>query len=324
MKITILGAGAYALALSSNIKNEHKIVLWTKFIEEKDLILNTGGNDKVLPGYKVGKNVSITTNMEEAVKDSNLIIVAVPAPVVDDVTKELKKYLKRNQHICIASKGIDEQTYLFVYDIFTRIIKTRNVSVISGPSFAIDMCNHNPIGLTLATRSKKTKEIVLDAFDNSSLKIRTTRDVIGVEICGSIKNVLAIGAGILNGMGYSESTQAMFITESLHDIKGLIRALGGNPKTILSYAGFGDLMLTATSSKSRNYKFGVMLGKRTDKNKLNEYINSTTVEGINTLNSIYKLLKKKKVDMKIIDLLHDIIYKNKDIDYLVNFLINKN
>ena len=323
MKIAILGAGAYALALSSNIKKEHNVVLWTKFVEEKDLILNTGGNDKVLPGYRIGKNVSVTTNMEEAVNESSLIIIAVPAPVVHDITLELKKYLKSNQHICIASKGIEEKTYLFVYDIFTRIIKTKNVSVISGPSFAIDMCNNHPTGLSLATRSSSTEMVVRSAFNDTNLKLRVTKDVIGVEICGSIKNVIAIGAGILNGMGYSESTQAMFVTESLHDIKGLIKALGGNPRTILSYAGFGDLLLTATSTKSRNYKFGVMIGKRTHKNIIDEYKNSTTVEGINTLNSIYKLLKKKKVDMKIIDLLYDIVYKDVDIDNLVKFLINK-
>lgn len=323
MKVTILGAGAYALALSSNIKKEYNVVLWTKFEEEKELLMKKKGNDNVLPGYKISSNVSITTNMEEAVNGSDLIIIAVPAPVVHDITLELKKYFKSNQHICIASKGIEEKTYLFVYDIFTKVIKTRNVSVISGPSFAIDMCNNHPTGLTLATRSNKTEFVVRNVFNSDNLKLRVTRDVIGVEICGSIKNVIAIGAGILEGMGYSESTRAMYVTESLHDIKGLIKALGGNPKTILSYAGFGDLMLTATSTKSRNYKFGVMIGKRTHKNIIDEYKNSTTVEGINTLNSIYKLLKKKKVDMKIIDLLYDIVYKDVDIDNLVKFLINK-
>ena len=209
----------------------------------------------------------------------------------------------------------------FMYDVFTKIIRTKNVSVISGPSFAIDMCNNEPTGLTLATKSSKTEHIVRETFNNN-LKLRVTKDVIGVEICGSIKNVIAIGAGIIDGMGYSESTRAMLVTESLHDIKGLIKALGGNPKTILSYAGFGDLMLTATSTKSRNYKFGVMIGEKKHKTLIDEYKNNTTIEGINTLNSIYKLLKKKKVDMKIIDLLYDIVYPYSFLIYVIYFRIS--
>ena len=178
---------------------------------------------------------------------------------------------------------------MFVADIFRRHVKTKKYAIISGPSFAVDIVTNCPIGLSLASENKKTRMTVKKALESDSIKLRETRDVIGVEICGSIKNVIAIAAGMLDGMGYPESTQAMFITESLHDIKELISNLGGDRKTILSFAGFGDLLLTATSKKSRNFSYGYMLGAKKSKEEINEYVSKTTTEGIYTIQSIYKL-----------------------------------
>ena len=128
---------------------------------------------------------------------------------------------------------------------------------------------------------------------------------------------------MLHGLGYPESTQCMFITESLHDIKNLIKTLGGSKKTILSFAGFGDLLLTCTSYKSRNFTLGRMIGEKKDKKEIQEYMDNTTIEGLYTLKSIYKLIKNKNVDMPIIDLIYDIIYKDVDPNELATFLINK-
>ena len=160
-------------------------------------------------------------------------------------------------------------------------------------------------------------------LQNNYLKLRTTDDILGIEICGSIKNVIAIAAGMLDGMGLPESTQAMFITESLHDIKELIKALGGNGKTILSFAGFGDLLLTSTSYKSRNFTFGKMLGEKRDPKEIEDYMNNTTIEGLYTLKSIHKLINDRKVDIPIIDLIYDIIFNDVDPINLQSFLVNK-
>ena len=134
---------------------------------------------------------------------------------------------------------------------------------------------------------------------------------------------IAIAAGIIDGMNLPESTQAMFITESLHDIKELIKALGGDGKTILSFAGFGDLLLTCTSTKSRNFRYGKMIGERKDKEEIQNYVDSTTIEGLYTLSSSHKLIKNKKVDIPIIDLVYDIVFNDKDPNEIRNFLINK-
>lgn len=324
MNVSILGTGAYGLALSLMFhKNNNKIKMWTKFEEEKERIVSDHENKKVLPGIKIPEDIIISTDFYDVVKDAELIVVAVPAGFVDDVSFELSKYYKEDQFVLLASKGIERDSCLFVGDIFKRHVKTRKFAVISGPSFAVDMVTNCPIGLTLASENKKTRLTIKKALESDSIKLRETRDVIGVEVCGSIKNVIAIAAGMLDGMGYPESTQAMFIVESLHDIKELISKLGGDRKTILSYAGFGDLLLTATSKKSRNFSYGRLLGSKTDKKEIDEYVSKTTIEGLYTIQSIYKLLKNKRVKIPIINLIYDIIEGKKDVETLPLFLINK-
>ena len=324
MKVTILGAGAYAIALSLMFnENNCDITLWEKFEEQANQLRKTRVNKQALPGVIIPENIKIESNLKESIKDSELIVIAIPAAFVDKTAKELAKYINDEQHICIATKGIEQDTCLFIDDVIKKHIKSKNIAVISGPSFAIDIANHAPIGLALATKNKKTRILVYKALENNTLKLRDTSDVIGVEICGSIKNVIAIAAGIINGMGLPESTQAMLITESLHDIKELIKALDGDGKTILSFAGFGDLLLTCTSTKSRNFCFGSLIGKKVSKEEIEKYINNTTIEGLYTLKSIYKLIKHKKVDIPIINLIHDIVFYGKDPNEIKTFLIEK-
>lgn len=323
MKVTILGTGAYGLALANMFsQNNNEITLWTKYKEEKER-LEQYREVKSLPGVKIPERFKFSYKMGEAVENADLIVFAVPAGAVNDVSHQLSKYYKKEQHICIASKGIEQNTCLFVHDVLKKNIKTRNLAVISGGTFAIDMYKKCPLGLSLATKNKITEQIVKDALQNKYLKLRSTNDIIGIEICGSIKNVVAIASGILAGMGYPDSTSCMFITEALNDIKNLIKALGGNKKTILSFAGFGDLLLTCTSVKSRNYTFGKLIGEKRSKEEIDEYINNTTIEGLYTLKSIYSLLRRTKVEMPIIDLIYDIIFEDEDPVKLATFLIEK-
>lgn len=324
MNICILGCGAYAIALATAIsRNNHNITMWTKFIEEKNSLEKNRENNSKLPGVKLDNKIKFTTDLNEAIKDKELIVIALPASAVGSTSKELKEFIKENQHICLASKGIEQGSCLFVEEILKKYINSNNIAVISGPSFASDMVTTNPIGLSLATKNKKTLEVVKNALENKYLKLRETDDIIGIEICGSIKNVIAIASGILDGMHATNSTKAMFITESLHDIKELIDSLGGDKLTILSFAGFGDLLLTCTSEQSRNFKFGKLIGSKASKEEIDNYINNTTIEGLYTLKSIHKLLKNKKVNIPIIDLIYNIIFKSEQPEKLFEFLITK-
>ena len=321
MKVTILGTGAYGLALSKVlIQNNNEVVMWTTFEEEKRELLETKKSSK-LKGFKLSDKVSITTNLEESIEDSKLIVIAVPTAFVTDVCKKLKKYIKSNQHICIASKGIEQDTCLFIHDMVKRQIKSKNIGAISGPSFAIDLVEGVPVGLSVASKSKRTLKIIQTAFCNDKFKLYPTNDIIGIEVCGSVKNIIAIASGIIDGMGYPISTQALLITESLHDIKSLIHALGGNKKTILSFAGFGDILLTCTSPKSRNYSFGKLIGSNASKEEIEKYKSETTVEGLYTLKSIYKLINNKKIDIPTINIIYDIIFNGENASKLIDYLM---
>lgn len=323
MKVAILGTGAYGIALASVLENnKNEVTMWSKFSTEIEELDKTRTSSK-LPNYTIPVEISFTSDMKEAVSGKELIVIAVPAAFVDDVAKELNPILRENQHLCIASKGIENDTCLFVDDVVRKYIDTNNLAVISGPSFAVDIVNKIPIGLSLGTNNDVTASIVMKAFKNDYFKLRITDDIKGIEICGSIKNVIAIAAGMLEGMQLPESTKAMFITESLHDIKELIFKLGGDKKTILSFAGFGDLLLTCTSSKSRNFSFGYLIGKKIPKDEIEDYKCSTTIEGLYTLKSIYRLTKDQHVDMPIIDLIYDIVENGKNPEELKRFLIEK-
>lgn len=323
MKVSILGSGAYGLALATEIyENRHEIIMWTPFEEEKNKLETTRTNPSLGP-ITIPEEVLFTTNIQKATEDQDLIIIALPAPFVDGVLKNAKEYISENTHICIATKGIEQKTGFFISEIVENNITTNKLAVISGPTFAIDLATKTTSGLSLATKNEKTKCIVKDTLQNSHLRLRTTSDIIGVEICGAIKNVIAIASGILEGLGSSESTRAMLLTEALSDIRKVITSFGGLESTILTYAGFGDLLLTCCSTKSRNFSFGKIIGERNSKEKIDEYLSQNTVEGYNTLQSIYDLLKAKNISIPIIDLIYNIVIKYDNPHDLLTFLVEK-
>ena len=322
MKVGILGAGAFGLALSHIlVKNKVTVEMWTHN-EEEAKVLDIKRISKKLDGYKIPKEIKFSTNLEETVSGKDLIVMAIPAFAFEDVTKQLSKYIKKNQPVLIATKGIQQNTCLFLNDVFAKYLKN-SVAVISGPTFAVDMIKDAPIGFSMATKSHKTEMVIRKCFENSTTKFRRTRDITGIEICGSIKNVMAIASGMLEGMGVTDSTRALFLTESMNDIKELIDALGGKKKSILSFAGFGDILMTCTSKNSRNFSFGYLIGSGASKKEIDKYLENTTVEGMYTLKSIHKLVRRKKVKMPIINLIHDIIEGKKDKEEMLRFLIQK-
>lgn len=319
MKISILGAGAFGLALASIFKeNNNDVTVWSRFEEEVASLREKNTNEKI-KNIKLPSGIKYTSNLKDTVESSELLVIAIPAEFVDDLVKQLKTLVKK-QYILIASKGIENDTFSFLEEVVRRGINTRKIAVISGPTFAIDIVKSYPVAFTLASRSWTTREVIKKTLVSSHVKVRPSRDVVGVEVCGAIKNVISIASGMIEGMNYPESTKAMFITESLHDLKNLIKALGGNKKTILTFAGFGDLLMTATSTKSRNFTFGKMFGENRPKEEIEKYKKETTIEGLYTLESIYNLIKKKKVYMPIIYLIKDIVDGKKEAKTLIDLL----
>lgn len=323
MNIAILGAGAYALALSEMfVRNgNNSITMWTKIQEEYDTLVRERCNKRVLVDYKVNSKVKFTLNIEKAIRGADLIVIAVPVKFARNTIAEFEKFYNKKQHICIACKGIEQDSLSFVSTIVSKTIKTKKIGVISGGTFAIDMTKGVPVALTLASKNVGTSKIIKKTMENDILKVEITKDVFGVEMYGAIKNVIAIASGMIDGLNYPDSTKCMFITKALNDVMNLIYSFGGNKKTILTYAGIGDLLLTCNSSKSRNYTLGKMYGMNLDMKAIHEYINNNTVEGLYTLKAIYNLVLKSGKKVAIIDIIYGIIYRNEDINRLNKYLV---
>ena len=323
MRVGLFGSGAYGLALSSILThNRHEVIMWTRFEEEKKELEKSRKNEKYLPGFTIPEEVIFTTNVEECIKDTDLVIIAIPAAYVDSVCQTMKPYVKDN-HIIIATKGIEQGTGLFMDQIVSKHLDTENIAVISGPSFAVDIITKKPVGLSIACKTSETILLARQALQNSYLRLRECDDITGVEICGSIKNVIALAAGMLDGLQANESTKAMFITEAMNDMEEILTAFNCNRRTVDSYAGIGDLLLTCTSVKSRNYSFGRLIGEKPDQKELEKYLDNTTVEGYYTLESIYQLLRNKDVSIPIIDLIYEIVVNGKNPELLLSFLVFK-
>lgn len=323
MKIGLFGTGAYGMALSSIlVHNKCDVTMWTRFEEEKERLERTRTNEQRIPNFKLDESIKITTSVEDCIKNKDLLIIAIPAAFVDSLCMQMKDYIN-NDHILIATKGIEQGTGLFINEILEKHLSTNNIGVISGPSFAVDLVTGMPAGLSVASKKPETIILAKEALQNEYIKLRESNDITGIEICGSIKNVIALSSGMLEGLKANESTKAMLIVEAIHDMEEILDSFGCNKRTVLSFAGIGDLILTCTSVKSRNFSFGKLVGEKPSREVIDEYLKNTTVEGYYTLESIYQLLKNKEVTIPIIDLIYDIVVKGNDPELLLKFLVYK-
>lgn len=316
MKVGILGAGAYAIALADiMVSNNHKVTIWSKFKEEVDG-LNKNRTNKNFEKYIIPSEIIFTTDLN-VVMDNELIVFVVPGDFIDDTAQSIKHFVT-NQHFCIASKGMFKDKTLF--QIVKEIINTNNIGVISGPTFAVDIVKKVPIGLSVAAINSETTNVIAKALKNDRVGIDIKNDIIGVSICGSLKNIVAIGNGMINGLNLPISSQSLLITKAIYEIKEIIKFYGGDDNTVLSLAGIGDLILTCTSHKSRNFSLGLMIGKREEKKLINDYISNTTIEGIAALKQIEEIIVAKKLNIPIITCIYNIIYNNDNIDNLINII----
>jgi len=320
MNIGILGCGAYGIALAKIFnENRNNVTMWTVYEKEKEELIATRENKKTFSGVRIDDEIKITNSLEEVTKDMDIVVIATPAICFDEIACKLKDYIT-NQVVVIATKGLDEKQGLFLNDVWKKYNSIDNLCIIAGGSFAIDIVSGSPIGLTVASLNKDAINKVRCAMENSHFKFEESFDVYGVEVCSSIKNVLAIACGILDGLGLNESTKCMFLTKSLRDVGLLIEKFNGCYETILTYAGFGDILLTCTSVKSRNYRYGQTLASNNSDEK-KEFESSNTIEGKNALNALYKINKEKNMDIKILDVLYSIVFENKDVNLLLDFLM---
>lgn len=321
--IAILGTGSYGIGLAKRlVDNDCNVTIWTSVKDEYEMLIRDRVNKVYLPDYYIDNRILIKDNLEETIKEAQIIFMAIPVKYVMNTIKELKKYYQKNQIIVVACKGIIQDSLSFVSYLIKNELNCKNIAVISGGTFAIDMIKDDYLALTVASKKKKIANLVKSTLENKYLSMDITNDVFGVEMYGAIKNVMAITLGIANGYGYCESTKSLLITRFINDTAKMIEDFSGNKMTMFTYAGIGDIWLTATSPTSRNYAFGNLVGKKSSQQEINDYLKNTTVEGYYTLKSLYELFKKNNYKMEIIDILYSIIYDNKDISLLEEYLSN--
>lgn len=317
MKITVLGAGAYGVALATILNEKNDVTVYSVIKSEIDSLNETYRNENLFPNIEISRKIKFTNNIDEALNDTSFIVIAIPTNYLSDTVNLLNNKINKDINICIASKGINNKECKFAYDIVHDILKTDNISVLAGPSFAIDTIKKENIILSLAGNNIKD----LKKFFPSFIKIETTSDIIGVELCGTLKNIFAISCGILDGMNTSESTKSSYLTKIINETMNIICKFNGLKETILLSCGIGDIILTCSSKKSRNFSLGYLIGSKSDKDKIEDYLKNTTVEGLDAIISIKKVFEEKNIKSEIIDLIYDIILNNDDPKKLLNYIV---
>jgi len=314
-KIGVIGAGAWGTALAMLLADKgHKVTLW---MYEKDLAGETNQtreNRVYLPGFTLPSSITVTSHLDSTVKDSSILLSVVPSHTVRAVTKRYTPFLSKNAIIISASKGIEIETLMPLSEIFKDVLPSgfhNRLCFLSGPSFAKEVAQKMPTAVTLASYNPSIGKIAQEILSNNYFRVYTNPDVIGVELAGSLKNVVAIAAGALEGMGFGYNTMAALLTRGLAEIARLGVAMGGNVTTFSGLAGMGDLVLTCTGGLSRNRTLGARLGKG---EKLDDIMKGTKTiaEGVKTAKAARNLAKTYQIEMPIVDEVYQILYEGKD------------
>ena len=325
-KISIFGAGSWGTALASLIsRNSKDVFIWAKENPVSDSINKIQENKLFLPGFKLQKNLKATSDIKnKELLESDIYIFAIPTQYLRPLLLKTKNFLNPRAIIINASKGIEIKSSKFVNEIFAEVLKLapkRYVSL-SGPSFAKDVVSELPTAVSIASKSNFALNTTSNLFDNTNLKVYRSNDVIGIEIGGALKNVIAIGAGIIDGVGHSESTKAAFITRSYYEIRNFAKVLGAKDQTFFGLSGIGDLMLTCYGIQSRNRNLGFMIGKGMNIKSVLKSSNAVA-EGYYTSKASIKLAKKFKFKLPILESVHKVLYKNADPENLVSNILKK-
>lgn len=325
-KIGVVGAGAWGTALSLLLADKgHDVTLW---MYEKDLaeeMARTRENRVYLPGFALPGSILVTPSLEAAVKDKPIILSVVPSHTVRIVAKQFAPFLTKDAIIISASKGIEIDTLMPISEVFKDILPKEfheQLCFLSGPSFAKEVAQKMPTAVALASYDPVAGKKAQEVFSNAYFRVYTNPDVLGVELAGSLKNVVAIAAGVLEGMGFGYNTMAALLTRGLAEMARLGVAMGGDIQTFSGLAGMGDLVLTCTGGLSRNRTLGMRLGRG---EKLDDILRETKTvcEGVKTARAARDLAQKYDIAMPIVEEVYQLLYEAKDPKLAVRDLMNR-
>jgi len=325
-EILVLGAGAWGTAIANLLAENHnkKIFLWAFEKKVSDSINKKQINSQFLPKIKLNKNIVAITDFSKITPI--YIFIVVPSQFVfkvvkkytDSITNESKKKIS----IIICSKGFDLKKKSLLSEVLKPLFSLSKIAILSGPSFAKLVVQKKPTAVTIASSNIKLSKNVRELLKNKQFRVYINNDIIGVQINGAIKNILAIAAGITEGLGYGENARAAVICRGINEIEKVSVAFGGKKQTTLSLSGIGDIFLTCSSTSSRNYAFGFLIGKGKNKNDILKN-NSSVTEGVENAKSLYLIKKKYDLDTPILDSIYKILVKGLPVNKAANFLLSR-
>ncbi len=320
-RISVIGSGSWGTALAWLLQhNGHEITLWSFLEEETRMYKEHHQNTDKLPGVILNDDTVFTTDLEASCQGKDILVLAVPSPVVRMTAKKMRAYVPEGQLIVNVAKGIEEETLMTMSEIIGQEIPQAKVAVLSGPSHAEEVGRGLPTAIVAGSREKEVAEYVQKTFMSPVFRVYTSSDLLGIQLGAALKNVIALAAGIADGLGYGDNTKAALITRGSAEIARLGIAMGANMKTLYGLSGIGDLVVTCASIHSRNRKAGYLIGQgKTMKEAMDEV--HQIVEGVFSAKAGLKLSQKYNVEMPIISSINEVLFADKSAAQAVNELM---
>jgi glycerol-3-phosphate dehydrogenase (NAD(P)+) len=320
MKITVIGAGAWGTALARLLQQgNHQVTLWGHIPEWLEEIRQTGRNERFLPGIELPREVAFETNLSRAIEEAECVVVAVPSQPFRDVTRHLANYAGV---IVSVTKGIEYDTGLTMCGILAENAPHAKCAALSAPTFAIEVARDIPTAIVAASRDPATAGKVQQLFNRPSFRVYTSADLLGVELGGALKNVIAIAAGVSDGLGFGDNSKAALVTRAVVEIRRLGMACGAQAETFTGLSGLGDLMVTCFSRHSRNRGFGERVGRGEKPAEIAASM-LAVAEGYPTARSAYHLARNHKIVTPVVDEVYAMLYAGKNVPQAVRDLMSR-
>lgn len=322
-RISVIGDGAWGTTLAIVLaEKKHDVILWGPFGDYLKKVSKTRENSKFLPGIKLPQNIDLTDDIQVAIEASDIIVIATPSQFLVQTLKHIKKTNYEKKIFVSVVKGLEEKSFLTMTDVIQKILGKVPVVALSGPTIAIEVAKKIPTTIVAASQTLPLAKKIQEIFNTDVFRVYTNTDVIGVELCGCVKNIIALSCGICDGLGLGTNTKAAILTRGLVEMKRLGKALKAKPDTFSGLAGLGDLATTCFSPNSRNRSVGEALGKGKSLKAILEGMNAVA-EGVPATKAVYKLALKKKIEMPITKAVFQILYKKKSPKKAVSDLMSR-
>lgn len=310
-KVGVIGSGSWGTALARVLsKNGHEVTLWSRREEESRMLREERENKSKLPGVKLPDDILCTTDLEQTVEEKDILVLATASPSIRSMAKKMAPYVAAGQLIVDVSKGIEESTLMILTDVIAQEIPQCRAAVLSGPSHAEEVGRDIPTTVVAGAKDRETAEYIQNLFMNKVFRVYTSPDMLGIELGGALKNVIALAAGAADGLGCGDNTKAALITRGIAEMSRLGVAMGGHIETFNGLTGIGDLIVTCASMHSRNRRAGILIGQgKTMQEAMDEV--KMVVEGVNSAKAAKTLAEKYGIDMPIVQEVNQVLFEDK-------------